>query len=87
MELQSKTREIIYTNEENIRIDIYLAKGQYCSFSRNRIKELITQGNILVNDKKIKASYILKNGDRISINIPEQKELNLQPENIPLDIY
>jgi 23S rRNA pseudouridine1911/1915/1917 synthase len=87
LELQSKTREIIYTNEENIRIDIYLAKGQYCSFSRNRIKELITQGNILVNDKKIKASYILKNGDRISINIPEQKELNLQPENIPLDIY
>jgi len=40
----------------------------------------------LVNEKKIKASYLLKNSDKISIDIPEQKELDLKPENIPLNI-
>lgn len=87
MDLPAKTKEIIYRDEENIRVDIFLSKNQYFDFSRSRIKELITQGNILVNDKKIKASHLLKNGDKISIDIPEQKELDLQPENISLNIF
>lgn len=60
---------------------------QITELSRNRIQELIIQGNILVNGKNVKPSHRLKAGEKIWINMPEQKVLPLEPENISLDIY
>ncbi len=79
--------EIEYSEKENIRIDAYLSREQISDLSRSRIKELITEGNILVDGRKVKPSYLLKRGERISIAIPDQKNLPLEPESIPLDIY
>lgn len=79
--------EILYSETENIRIDTFLARHQMIDLSRNRIKELITQGNILVNGKQVKPSHLLKNGEKIMIRLPDQKELSLQHEDIPLDIF
>ena len=83
----SDIKKIVYSADINTRVDSFLAKEIDLDFSRSRIKELIEQGDISVNGEKIKASYLLKKSDLITIKLPEQKNLTLQPENIPLNIY
>jgi len=82
-----KQKEILYSEKENIRIDGFLSQNQITDLSRSRIKELIILGNILVNGKRVKPSHLLREGEKITIDIPEQTDLPLEPENIPLDIY
>ena len=80
-----KEKSIIFTGEEKIRIDLYLTQKEICP-SRSQIRNLIAQGKIRVNSTPVKPSYILKNGDMINIALPEQKELKIMAEAIPLDI-
>jgi len=87
LDYQNKTKEIEFSGQENIRIDIFLSREDIIGLSRSRIKELITEGNIVVNGKKVKPSYLLKNGEKIIIDVPAEKDLPLEPQNIPLDIY
>jgi 23S rRNA pseudouridine1911/1915/1917 synthase len=67
------------------RLDVYLS-SLYGEFSRSRIQQLIKDGEVTVNGKKSKSSYVLKYADEVIINIPEAKPLKLQAENIPLNI-
>lgn len=67
-----------------IRIDKYLAEKQ--ELSRVTVQRLIEEGNILVNGKKAKPSYAVQVGDEVIIQMPEVKETDLTPQNIPLDI-
>ena len=64
-------------------IDILLSKELECS--RNKVINLLKDGNILVNGLKVKNGYLVKNGDNIDINIIE-KEIEAKPEKIDLDI-
>ena len=50
----------------DVRIDKYIADNT--DYSRNLILNLIKNGDILVNDSKIKPSYKVKQGDKITIN-------------------
>lgn len=72
-------------NNENIRIDKYLSEN--ISESRTLISKMIEEGFILVNNKNIKPSYLVKIDDEIEIKEGFQEEINFEPENIPLDIY
>lgn len=54
--------------------------------SRTHIIQLIKSGHILVNALQVKAGYLLKEQDVISIDIPEPKILDLTPVEMPLDI-
>lgn len=54
--------------------------------SRTYVNNLIDDGHILVNEKKSKPSYKVKENDVISIDIPEAKPIDIKPEDIPLDI-
>ena len=47
---------------------------------------MIKDNAILVNNKEIKSSYVLKQGDEIIIGDYEEEPMNVEPENIPLDI-
>lgn len=68
------------------RIDIFLSEFLH-DFSRSRIQKLIKDDNsIKVNNEAIKASYTLKLGDLIEINLPELSELELKPQDLNLDI-
>lgn len=49
-------------------------------------QKLLEEEKILVNGKKIKASYKLKLNDEITLEIPEVKETEILPEDIELDI-
>lgn len=69
-----------------IRLDKFLVdRMEHCS--RNRIQTAADDGNILVNGVPAKASYKVKPLDRITLVMPYPKrELEIIPEDIPLDI-
>jgi 23S rRNA pseudouridine1911/1915/1917 synthase len=87
LNFQNNFVEIEYSGQGDTRIDVFLSREKEHNLSRSRIKELITNGNIVVNGKKVKPSYILKPGEKILIEILPKKDLPLTAENIPLDIY
>lgn len=71
--------------ESNIRIDKEIAILKN-SLSRVAIQRMIEDGKILVNDKKVKSSYKVNKGDIITIEEEEAIEIDLKPQEIPLDI-
>lgn len=81
------TTKKIPITEENIgkRIDSYISSINK-DLSRTAIQRLIEEENVKVNGNKTKPSYKLSNGDNITINIPEAKEIRLKAQNIPIDI-
>jgi len=83
--MTEKERSLIFTGEEKIRIDLYLTQKEIYP-SRSQIRNLIAQGKIKVNGNPVKPSYVLKNGDVIDLTFPENKELKIKAEAIPLDI-
>lgn len=80
-----KERSLIFTGEDKIRVDLYLTKKKTYP-SRSQIRNLIIQDKIRVNNNPVKPSYILKNGDVINLTLPENKELKIKAEAIPIDI-
>ena len=68
-----------------MRIDKYLS-DMLPDISRSYIQKLLADGNILVNDTMVKSNYKLGTEDEISVNLPEAREPDIVPENIPLDI-
>lgn len=69
----------------NIRLDKILA-SELEELSRTQIQEWISNGHVVVNHKVEKASYKVKIGDCIEIDVPKHVELDVEPEDIPLDI-
>ena len=79
-------KEIIVNKDaEGNRLDSYIA-GLDLELSRTRVKKLIEDGKVLVNNKSEKESYKVKENDNIKIEIEPPKESKLEAENIPLDI-
>ncbi len=79
--------EISLQIEENgERLDRYLAE-HLTDFSRSRIQQLITQGNVQVNGQICLTKKVtVQKGDRICLEIPDVQPLDLKAEAIPLDI-
>lgn len=73
--------------DENVgdRIDKYIT-ATVDDITRSAVQNLINEGNVSVNDKRIDKNYKLHKGDVIVVNIPDPVELNIIAENIPLDI-
>lgn len=67
-----------------IRLDKYLS--EVSELSRTRVQELSKNGEIFVNGKSEKPSYKVEVGDVIECDVPENEELQIQAEDIPLDI-
>lgn len=71
--------------QEAQRIDVYLAQA-YPEFSRSFLKNLIQEGGVLLNGKKIKAGAKIKQGDLIEMEVPEPETLEIKAEDIPIEI-
>ena len=69
----------------NIRLDLFLSQ-QLPQYSRSFLQKLITDKNILVNDKKTKSNYKLRINDFVKVTIPCPQKLILKSENIDLNI-
>lgn len=69
-----------------MRLDIYL-KQKHPELSRSQIIKDIKNGLVLVNGQKVKPSYNIHLGDKISYEPKPKKNLmNLSPSDIPLQI-
>lgn len=79
---------LISEEDQGERLDKLLAHElEAFSLSRERLQALIKDGQVLVNDQPaLKASLRLKEGDRVTIHIPEAQPIALRPQAIPLDV-
>ncbi len=85
-ELYEHHRIVCDPKQSLIRLDKFLF-DRLANTSRNRIQVAAKAGNVLVNDKPAKPSQKVKPGDVISIVLPyPQREVELLPENIPLNV-
>ncbi len=67
------------------RLDKYI-NGLFSDFSRSFIQNLIENGQILVNNKKVKTGEKLKLGDSVSIDFVPPKPLEAKPQKIDFTI-
>ncbi|MBQ7598136.1 MAG: RluA family pseudouridine synthase [Clostridia bacterium] len=78
---------LICVNEETQgeRIDKLLSafSGE---LTRSAAQKLLFDGAVTIDGKPVSKNYKAKLGDRISVVIPKAKELDVLPENIPLDV-
>ena len=72
-------------NDENGRLD-KVASLLDKQISRTSVKRLIDSGKIKVNGTTQKSSYIVKKGDEITIEEEIPQEIELKPQEIPLDV-
>lgn len=72
---------------ENIgeRIDKTLSE-LLTEMSRSALQKLVSEGCVLVNGKAVSKNYKIKNGDIVTVDIPEPEELKAEPQDIPIDI-
>ena len=75
----------INKNEEGTRIDKVIADKNK-KVSRQTIQRWIEDGLLKVNEKTIKSSYKVNEGDKIEIKVEQPKEIKLRAQEIPLDI-
>lgn len=81
-----ETKEFIVTEEEqNIRCDKFLS-DKLEDFSRESLKKLFKEGEVFLNDEKVKPSRKLLVGERVKVNLPEPEVLDVIAENIPINI-
>lgn len=71
--------------ETGTRIDVLVA-GLDEELTRARVQKLIEQGEVTVNDGPVKANYKVREGDVVVVRFPEPENVEIRPENIPLNI-
>ena len=76
---------LVIDEEEGDRLDVYLS-AQLGDMSRSYIQKIIKENKVKVNDKVEKAKYLVKEDDKIIIEIPAPKLLEVTPQDIPIDI-
>ena len=77
---------IVVSDEDDlVRIDKYITEAGF-DLTRSRIQGLISDGNITVNDKNVKANYKVRENDVIKILIPDAVPVDIPAEDIPLNI-
>jgi len=76
---------IVSQEEKGKRLDTYIPSVD-TDITRTSAQRLIEDGNILVNGKNAKVSYKIQENDKISVKIPEPKQIELKAQNIPIEI-
>ncbi|MCM1161691.1 MAG: RluA family pseudouridine synthase [Roseburia sp.] len=71
--------------QEEERVDKVITE-EVAALSRSFVQKLIKENQLFVNEVPVKASYRVKEGDRIVFSIPKAVEPDIEPENIKLDI-
>ncbi len=79
-----KTTYTVRQESKAERLDIYASSKS--GLSRSYVQKLIKQGLLIVNSQTEKASYKVKNGDRIELTMPEEPPSILVPEEISLEV-
>ncbi|MBO3445337.1 RluA family pseudouridine synthase [Clostridium sp. CCUG 7971] len=76
---------LVLEEDEGDRLDVYLA-NELGDMSRSYIQKIIKDKKVSVNSKVEKAKYLVKEDDKIMVEIPAPKLLEVTPQDIPIDI-
>ncbi len=76
---------IVTAEQAGIRLDKLLG-STYAEMTRSALQNLIEEGAVCKNGKPLKKNYKASEGDEITIAFPEPKEVEIMPEDIPLDV-
>ena len=76
--------EAVFESDTPQRIDVFV--GLLAGVSRSRAAELLESGKVKVNGNLATKKTKLKNGDTVSVEVPDPIVYDVTPENIPLDI-
>ena len=76
--------KIVVKDNFGTRIDVYLSEKK--EISRENVKRLISEEKVLLNGKKVKASYKIQEEDVIEVFQEEVKDISLKAQEIPLEI-
>ncbi len=76
----NKERIIAEVSDEGTRLDVFIS--QKLNISRNAAVTLIESGGVF----GLKKNYKVVAGDEIEVTLPELREADIEPEDIPLDI-
>ena len=71
---------------DGTRADKFLAE-EIDHLTRSALQKLISAGNVKIDGKSIAQSRVLKEGEEISVLIPDAVSLDVEAEDIPLNIY
>lgn len=67
------------------RVDSWLSE-QMEGLTRSAAQNLLQDKAVCCNEQPLKKNYKLTGGEIITVTLPELREVNIVPENIPLDI-
>lgn len=76
---------IVEKEEAGGRLDVFVT-DKVEDLNRSRVQKLLVEGNLLVNDRQVKAGYKLKTGDKVDLQIPEAKVLSARAQKMDLEI-
>ena len=76
---------ILTADQSGERLDAFLSRSAALS-SRSAAQKLIADGNVRLNGKPAKKNDRLNPGDQVEFTVPEPKEVDIAPKEIPLDI-
>ncbi len=83
--MEAEFQRVVAEKMRGRRLDQYLLISGI-GLSRNKVVKLIKEGKVLVNDRVVKPAYRVKGGDRVKAWYELEKELEIIPEDIPLNI-
>lgn len=83
--MNQKIELTIKQEDKGKRLDLFL-KEKLEDFSRSRIKKLIDDSNITINNRKTSPSYKVKEFEKVTVFIPQAVTDTPKPVDIPLDI-
>ena len=72
-------------NAANERLDKFLSDN-IDGISRSYAAKLITDGMVCINGKNAEKKYKIKGGELIEVDVPEPENIEVLPEDIPLNI-
>lgn len=74
----------IVVEDNECRVDKYLLSK--LDLSRSKLQKMILDGYVLVNNNKIKSSYVVKINDTIDIDLDYNEDIDIEAQDIDLDI-
>ncbi|MGR6835664.1 RluA family pseudouridine synthase [Syntrophomonas erecta] len=80
-----KVTLLVPEEAEGDRLDIFVAESRE-DLSRSMVKDIITSGKLSVDGQVKKPGYRVKEGEEISVEIPQPSAVSLEPQPIPLTI-
>ena len=83
--MMTENKKIIQVMESGERIDALLARSLE-DHSRSSVQKLLTTGKVLKMGLPLKKNYICRQGDEITVYLPDPQKTELVPQEIPLDV-